>query len=248
VDTRTHTPVRPTWAERARTVLAAAASVSVLWDGGRVDLLGCHHDDAQGDVILTLESTSVLTRAAGRGDRGPGGDLTVRLQLTELCAVNAHQRVRAQVTLAGRLGVSPLPASSRSVPLHLRVTGVTVHEPAADGTGAGRIEPVSVADYRAADPDPLHPGAAEHLQHLSARHPEAIDVLSRLCGTRALIGATRVVPIALDRYGMVLRIERLRGHRDVRLPFRRRIGTGAEAAEEIRHLLTLGVRRRACGR
>jgi hypothetical protein len=267
VDTRTHTPVRPSRAERARTVLAAAASASVLWDGGRVDLLGCHHDDPLGDVILTLESTSTLVRAAREA---VGGDLAVTIELTELCAMNAHQRVRARITLGGQL--SELPAtpptrdpSSPSSHLLARIREVNVEEAGAapapvpapvppelyrataepDPLPTG---PVPLALYRAAEPDPLHAGAAEQLQHLAAHHPDAITTLTRLCDRPTLIGATRVLPIALDRYGIVLRIERLRDHHDVRLPFSRRIDTGTEAAIELRALLARGAGRRPCGR
>jgi hypothetical protein len=237
VDTRTHTPVRPNWAERARTVLAAAASASVLWDGGRVDLLGCHHDDPLGDVILTLESTSTLVRAAREA---VGGDLAVTIELTELCAMNARQRVRARVTLSGRMSELPEPGPvERSVRLLIRVAEISVDE---DGP-----TPVPLAEYRGSEPDPLHVGAAEQLQHLAAHHPDAITTLTRLCDRDLMIGVTRVLPIALDRYGIVLRIERLRDHRDVRLPFERRIDTGAEAASEMRALLGRAARRRPCG-
>jgi hypothetical protein len=238
VDTRTHTPVRPNWAERARTVLAAAASASVLWDGGRVDLLGCHHDDPLGDVILTLQSTSTLVRAAREA---VGGDLAVTIELTELCAVSARERVRARVTLAGRASeMFAAERSDRSARLLVRIDEVRV-----DKAGAN---PIPLADYHAGEPDPLHQGAADQLQHLAAHHPEAISTLSRLCDREAMIGVTRVLPIALDRYGIVLRVERLRDHRDVRLPFDRRIDTGAEAAAELRILLARGARHRPCTR
>lgn len=240
MDTRTHTPVRPNWAERARTVLAAAASASVLWDGGRVDLLGCHHDDPLGDVILTLESTSTLVRAAREA---VGGDLAVTIELTELCAMNARQRVRARVTLSGRMSELRDPArAGHSARLWVRITDVSVAE-------ALPAEPhdVALADYRASEPDPLHLGAAEQLQHLAAHHADAISTLTRLCHREALIGVTQVLPIALDRYGIVLRMERMRDHRDVRLPFERRIDSGTEAAIEMRKLLERAARRRPCG-
>jgi len=242
VDTRTHTPVRPSRAERARTVLAAAASASVLWDGGRVDLLGCHHDDPLGDVILTLESTSTLVRAAREA---VGGDLAVTIELTELCAVSARERVRSRVTLSGRM--SEMFDSGPDDPvasLLVRITEVSI-TPAEPGPIAA---PVSLADYRGSEPDPLHLGAAEQLQHLAAHHPDAISMLSRLCDREVLIGVTQVLPITLDRYGIVLRVERLRDHRDVRLPFDRRIDTGTEAAIGMRTLLARASRRRPCGR
>ena len=179
------------------------------------------------------------------------------MELTELCAVSVNQRVLGRVALAGRLSVVTPPsapissgegslvAGDRAVRLRMRVTSVSVvgvngmnHEDGAE---------VRLAEYRAAEPDPLHAGAAEHLQHLAAHHPEAIDVLSRLLAREALVGATRILPITLDRYGLVLRVERVRGHQDVRLRFARRIRSGAEAAAEIHRLLRLAARRRPCG-
>lgn len=53
--------------------LTAAAS-SVLWDGGRPDLLGCHRDGPLGDVIVTLDSGRTLVRAAAHPvESVPGG-------------------------------------------------------------------------------------------------------------------------------------------------------------------------------
>jgi hypothetical protein len=246
VDTRTHTPVRPSRAERARTVLAAAASASVHWDGGRVDLLGCHHDDPFGDVILTLEATSTLVSAVRGAREASEEDIAAKLELTELCAVSVRERVLSRVSLSGRMSMTALAptywtASSPSVSLRVQVSEVTIE----DVDGAHLIP---TGDYRRAQIDPLHLGAAEQLQHLAAHHPEAITTLSRLCSREAMLGVVRVLPIALDRYGIVLRAERVRGHRDVRLSFRRRIDSGTEAAIELRQLLVDGSRRRPCAR
>jgi hypothetical protein len=241
VDTRTHTPDRPSSAMRARTVLATAASASVHWDGGRVDLLGCHHDDPLGDVILTLETRSTL---AGAARAAPGGDLAVLLELTELCAVSARERVRSRVSLAGWLSAAPwaTDGTEGTTCLHVEVTEVAF----ADSPHLGDRTWIGLADYRAAEPDPLHLGAADLLQHLAAHHPDAVAALSRLCDATTLQGVLRVLPVALDRYGVVLRVERLRGHKDVRLSFRQPVRCGAEAAAEMRHLLTEGSRRRPC--
>ncbi len=156
--------------------------------------------------------------------------------------MSVRERVRAQVRLTGRMSEPGLrPTAAGSTSLHVEVDQIVLTE---DGSAVSPAPP----DYHRAEPDPLHQGAAEQLQHLAGHHPDAIDVLSRLCGRAALIGAIRIVPVALDRYGVVLRIERLRDHRDVRLPFRERIDNGAEAAIEMRHLLAEGRRRRPCGR
>ena len=130
--------------------------------------------------------------------------------------------------------------------LLVRITEVSITP--AEPAPATIAAPVSLADYRGSEPDPLHLGAAEQLQHLAAHHPDAISMLSRLCDREVLIGVTQVLPIALDRYGIVLRVERLRDHRDVRLPFDRRIDTGTEAAIGMRTLLGRASRRRPCGR
>lgn len=130
--------------------------------------------------------------------------------------------------------------SAGPVRLLVRITEVSVEE-------AG-THPVPLAEYRGSEPDPLHLGAAEQLQHLASHHPDAISTLTRLCDREVLIGVVRVLPVALDRYGIVLRVERLRGYDDVRLPFLRRVDTGAEAAEQMRYLLAEGTRRRPCGR
>ena len=246
MDTRTHTPTRPSQAERARTVLAAAASVSVRWDGGRVDLLGCHHDDPLGDVILTLETSSTLARAALAARGTSEEDIPVTVELTELCAVSVRDRVRARVGLGGWMSF-PQPASpgraasTGSVGLRIEVAEVMLEED-------DRHAWVTVEDYRKGEPDPLHLGAAEQLQHLVAHHPDAIVTLSRLCEPEDLLGVVRVLPVTLDRYGIVLRVERLRDHWDVRLPFRRRVDSGTEAAAELRYLLSEGSRRRPCAR
>ncbi|MBT0772378.1 hypothetical protein KIH74_25765 [Kineosporia sp. J2-2] len=132
-------------------------------------------------------------------------------------------------------------ASAGSVGLRVEVAEVMLEED-------GHNDWVTVEDYRGSEPDPLHLGAAEQLQHLVAHHPDAVVTLSRLCDQEAMLGVVRVLPIALDRYGIVLRVEKLREHRDVRLPFRRRVDTGTEAAAELRHLLAEGSRRRPCAR
>ncbi|MDP9828615.1 DUF2470 domain-containing protein [Kineosporia succinea] len=132
-------------------------------------------------------------------------------------------------------------ASTGSVSLRVDVAEVMLEED-------GRNEWVTVEDYRRGEPDPLHLGAAEQLQHLVAHHPDAIVTLSRLCEPEELLGVVRILPIALDRYGIVLRVEKLRDHTDVRLPFRRRVDSGTEAAAELRHLLAEGSRRRPCAR
>jgi hypothetical protein len=153
-----------------------------------------------------------------------------------------RQDVEGERVAASRPGQAP---ARPQVRLWVRLAEVTIEQTGPDGRP--QPTPVPLAEYRAGEPDPLHPGAAEQLQHLAAHHTDAIGVLTRLIDREALIGATRVLPIALDRYGIVLRVERLRDHRDVRLPFSRRIDTGAEAATEIRTLLALGGRRRPCG-
>jgi hypothetical protein len=61
--------------------------------------------------------------------------------------------------------------------------------------------------------------------------------LSRLVGRERLQGAVRVRPLAVDRHGLTLRVERVRGHGDVRLTFHRPADDVAQMSERMHVLL-----------
>lgn len=220
--------VQPTAAERARSVLEASASLTVLWDGGRADLVGCHRADEIGDVVIRPEPDGGLARAASAA-AATGDDLTVALELTDLAPLPLPDRVRARLTLGGWLSVRPGRPGQPPV-LVVDVAEVLL---AADDPPLR----VDLDEYREVDPDCLAAGEAAQLQHLAAHHPEAVALLGCLAGPELMRRTRRAVPLAMDRYGLVLRLDGDDGLVDVRLPFRVPVRDAAEAGEALRHLL-----------
>jgi hypothetical protein len=108
----------------------------------------------------------------------------------------------------------------------------------------GEVE-VEADAFAAASPDPLAKEEADLLCHLTGAHPEAIEHLSRLIAPHHLHGVHRVVPIRMDRFGVVLRLEFAGRHRDVQLPFSAPLRTAGEAAPRMHELLA---RARCCQR
>lgn len=98
---------------------------------------------------------------------------------------------------------------------------------------AGQISTlVDPAELAAAEPDPVAPFEARLLIHLEQDHRDQIAAMTRLIDPQHLLGVVRVVPFALDRHGIVLRLEYHRAHRDVQLAF----------AEPLRDVDQVGLR------
>jgi hypothetical protein len=98
-------------------------------------------------------------------------------------------------------------------------------------------ELVDLDDFTTAAPDPLAGAEAHLLTHLADAHPDAVERLTRLVEPDSLHGAVRVRPLAVDRHGLTLRIERARAHGDVRLPFHAPADTVAQLTERMHVLL-----------
>lgn len=226
----TVTTTTPSLAERARSVLAAATSATVVTDDAHYEV-GDLFEGRDGGLVLRLGTRHPLTQAVMSAD---GGDLTAIVELTQLAALPARNRVRARLSLGGWLAPGPAERS-----LRLDVAEVVLE----DDDGAWEVD---LDEYRTATPDCLARLESDHLLHLDAHHADAVTLLARLAGGRALQGAVRVLPLALDRYGMVLRVERIRGHLDVRLPFPAVVRTSEELAASMRCLLALAARQPPC--
>jgi hypothetical protein len=97
-----------------------------------------------------------------------------------------------------------------------------------DERGVGT--PVSPAELRAAEPDPIANGEGAFLSHLVRDHTDLVRTLTRLVDPATLDGARRAVPLGIDRHGLTLRVEYRRGHRDVTLAF----AEPAESFDQIR--------------
>lgn len=68
-------------------------------------------------------------------------------------------------------------------------------------------------------PDPIATTEAAMLTHLVDDHGELVPLLLRLAQPQPEKGVMRVLPLAIDRYGVTLRLEYTTTHRDLRLPF-----------------------------
>ncbi|MFF0724936.1 DUF2470 domain-containing protein [Streptomyces sp. NPDC004134] len=225
----------PAPAERVRTILATAGSLTLETDGLRCDLVGLHTTaPGPGGWLLRLRPPADSALAA-RVVCAPAGDLPVRLHLTDIAPVGVRDRVRTRVTLTGWLA----PEAEQPEPERLVLGFDPAEALVAAGAGAedGEVAVVDPEELATAGPDPLAVQEPAMLLHLADSHRDAVDALTRLLDPAALHGVVRVHPLALDRYGLVLRLEHPRTHRDTRLPFPTPLKDPAEAGPAIRTLL-----------
>ncbi|MFJ4685389.1 DUF2470 domain-containing protein [Streptomyces sp. NPDC088789] len=210
----------PGAAERARSVLASAWSCAVTANGGREELVGAHEVAEDGRIYLDVPDDGALLAAALCA---PRGEPSAVLEFADVAPVPVRQRIRARLWLAGWCAVT----DGRLV---FRATRVVLHQP----TGA---EVVDLGEFSTASPDPLATAESGLLTHLADAHPDAVERLTRLVEPDSLHGVVRVQPLAVDRHGLTLRIERSRAHGDVRLPFHAPADTVAQLTERMRVLL-----------
>jgi uncharacterized protein DUF2470 len=254
--TRTPRPaaevVRPTVAERARTVAArpAAAVCAAGIDGSRV--LG-HATTADGRVLLVVPTDGEVCRAvAGSAD----GDLAALLLVTDHAPVPLRDPVRAQVWLSCWLTPVAGPDARAAAVAFAEVAPVGALLDVGRGTTllsldlaevvlgeSGTVTEVQPEEYLAATPDPLVGIEAAALQHLDAAHPDELALLRTRVPQRA--AADDVVrPLGLDRYGFRLRIEQRRGHADVRVPFAEPVSDPEQLGAAVHRLMCAA--RRVC--
>ncbi len=192
----------PSVAERARSVLAAAWSCAVTAEGGREELVGAHTVTEDGRVLLQVPEDSTLLAAALCA---PRGEPSAVLEFADVAPVPVRRRIRARLWLAGRL----VPKDGR---LAFEASRVVLRQESGESA-------VDLDEFAAAAPDPLATAEARLLTHLADCHADAVERLTRLVDSDSLQGAVRVQPLAVDRHGLTLRIERARAHGDVRLAF-----------------------------
>ncbi|MFV0128727.1 DUF2470 domain-containing protein [Streptomyces sp. HMX112] len=220
-------PHGPSDAERVRSVLAAAGSLTVTTDGHSCDLMGAHHVDRRGRLTLRLPADGCLASRSALARRGV---LAALVEFTDVAPTAVRDRVRARVTLSGWLTPDrPAPGDDRT---HLRLDAAR----ATLTTPAGTVR-VGLDEIVLTEPDPLAAHEAALLTHLADAHPGTVERLTRLADPRDLQGVVRVRPLAVDRYALTLRLEQPHGHRDVRLPFRTPLRDATEAGDRVRELL-----------
>ncbi|MFF7312705.1 DUF2470 domain-containing protein [Streptomyces sp. NPDC008137] len=211
----------PAAAERARSVLAAAWSCSVTAEGTREELVGAHTLTEDGRVLVTVPEDSALLAAA---ICAPRGEPSAVLEFADVAPVPVRGRIRARLWLAGWFAVE-------EGQLAFTPTRVVLRQP------SGAVV-VDLDDFAAAVPDPLTTAEARLLTHLADCHADAVERLTRLVEHDSLHGAVRVQPLAVDRHGLTLRIERARAHGDVRLAFHAPADDVAQLTERMHVLLT----------
>lgn len=215
-------PAGPTDAEQVRTVLSRATSLSLTTTGQAYDLIGLHSVSSSGQVILHPRPDSPLAREAVGASLGA---LAALLQFTDIAPTPLRDRVRARVTVSGRL------TPEEGGALRLDPVRVSLRNPA----GA---RDVGLDEITLAEPDPLAADEADMLTHLADSHEELMADLLGLAGSRLPRGMVRALPLALDRHGITLRCEYESGHCDLQLLFPALAHDATDAGEQIRRLLT----------
>lgn len=234
----------PSYAERARAVVATATGLEVGVLSMTVPVEQ-HLADADGSLLLCAPPT-------GSGEPGsplalagrlPGPVLTA--SLTDVAGVPQPDRVRGRVRLTGALGVvdGPLPAG---VAAHLGagpgrpVLRLRPHRVAIDwrvGTQQAGWQRVDPAAYAAARPDPLAGWEAGWTSHLDRDHPGLAAALAR--SVRPDLDPALVVrPLLVDRGGLTLRVDHGRGRtEDLHLPLGREVRCGCDAKLALQELV-----------
>ncbi|HEU5473228.1 MAG TPA: DUF2470 domain-containing protein [Actinophytocola sp.] len=235
----TSRPPAPCPAERARTV-AALGPATLLRSGDKIAPL-LHHVHPDGTVtVLFAEDHPIVATA--------GDESAVLAEIVDLAPVPLREPVRGLLWVTGWLrvldgatarDVALIVAESRADPrlldlghgaVLLQLEPVSLVLADAEGTN-----PVPLAEFTAATPDPFHGHEAGWLRHLELSHTDVVGMLARHLPDRLRGGHIR--PLGLDRYGLRLRVETLQADHDVRLAFSRPIGTEAELAAELRRLV-----------
>jgi hypothetical protein len=230
-------PQEPSAAEVVRSVLAAARSLTLTTAAHRVELVGLHSLEAPGRLLLNLPAE---THLGGELAQAAYGDVTAKIEFTDVSPVAVPDRIRSRVVLGGRLALAGDGTASQN-----GMTALSFASATAELEQAGRWVEVGLAELALAEPDPLAETEAEILTHLAGAHGAAVELLAQLVDARLLNGVTRVDPLRLDRYGIVLRLQRAAGTHDVRLAFASPLRNPAHGVVQLRMLLA---RARTCPR
>ncbi|MFJ9410240.1 DUF2470 domain-containing protein [Streptomyces sp. NPDC101393] len=219
----TRAPAQPTSAERIRTVLAAAESMTLVTEEHSTEVSRLNGPDLTQHIHLhpLAEDHGTHPRHSARGRTA------ATLEFTDVSPAPVRDRVRARVTVMGWLTPPPAPGHGQG-PLdgarHRPGRPASATGPCMEFARAVLHTPtlkasVDLHELMTATADPLATYEATLLTHLIDDHADLVTLLMRLVEPRLVQGVHRALPLALDRYGVTLRLEYARGHHDVRLPF-----------------------------
>lgn len=217
----------PSTAERVRSACAHAEHAVLAMPGIDPTPVSVHHVRECGDAVIAVPSASVA--AVLVANSGTGGAPAV-LELTDHAPLPLREPVRALVWLRGWVRGVPAAAqralatevakdlphpSLLDVGHGLTLLRVVINTAVvADSTGA---ESVDVEQLRTASPDPFCAMESAWLQHMESDHADLVAQIARHLPAHLQRGI--VHPLAIDRYGLTLRIEGIDGDHDYRLPF-----------------------------
>ncbi|GES27638.1 DUF2470 domain-containing protein [Streptomyces angustmyceticus] len=211
----------PTAAERVRSILAAAHSMSVVSDGQHAEVRRLDGAGAMGHFHLHAPFEDTGAQTATR--------VPVRLELTDIAPTPVRDRLRARVTVTGLLAAPYDAEATKSTCMKF---GQAVLE---DDQGRAYV---TLQALEATELDPVATSEAGMLTHLVDDHSEVVPLLLRLVRPYPEGGILRALPVAMDRHGVTLRLEYPRSHRDVRLPFNTPVTDIDQAGPQIHALLT----------
>ncbi|MCE5290607.1 MAG: DUF2470 domain-containing protein [Nocardiaceae bacterium] len=237
------TPTIPTAAERIRTIAMQAPTGVLAADKLEPAQTSWHYLCTTGDMLIAVRNDSPPLKRIGESG------LPAVLELTDSAPLPFREPVRGLVWLRGTLHridadrarqlvtqaaeYDPAPAlldiGHTTTLIQMNVeSGV-----AADTTGA---EPATRDALQGSMPDPFWNFESDWLQHLDADHPDLLAMLARRLPPSLRQG--RIRPLALDRYGITLRVESGPvDDRDVRLSFAQPVSSPEALSRAIRVLI-----------
>ncbi len=265
-----HQPPVPGPAERARATQVRASGATLLvdpeagsgdGDRGRVHPV-LHHVPPSGAATLQLPADHPLVGLARTREYLPA-----MLELIDSAPLPVRQPVRGIVWIAGRVRVLPARVARRAA---LRIAADAADERLldvghsdvllrmdpgsvvlSDAEGTGTFTPAQVA---AAPHDPLATAGDSWLAHLVQAHGLLLTGLARHLPAALRRPENTLVPLAVDRLGLRLRVETDRGDHDVRIGFSapvacpRMLGVEVRRLAEVSPATTGAVHRRAAER
>ncbi|MDG4782047.1 DUF2470 domain-containing protein [Micromonospora sp. WMMD961] len=213
-------------AERLRSMLVAADSLTLRVPGIKAYVAGRHVVTSDGRLRVELPTRSHLTDHLAQQR-----ETVAMVEVTDLAPTPVRDRVRGRGTLTGWLTTGTDPTGGDQEPV------VALDLVTAELTVDGRTTAVDPEAFATARPDPLAAAEADLLCHLDHHHPQTVERLCRLIPARHLQGVRQVRPVRLDRHGVVLRLELTGGDRNVRLSFRTPLLHPDHLGHEIEALL-----------
>ncbi|MGA5422092.1 DUF2470 domain-containing protein [Streptomyces lavendulocolor] len=188
----------PSAAERTRTLVQSTCSAVLILPGAD----GARSEDlmprarvvgTDGEIYLLFPADAPAVRAATHAQ---DDELPAVLELTDVAPVAVPHRIRGRARVSGWLTTAPGIAEPGHMMLRLEVGEAYLDDLWGDAA-------VGPEEFAGALPDPLTAYETELLQHLAAAHDDHVQHLSALLGHRADV--RRVVPLALDRFGLRVR-------------------------------------------